>query len=359
MRGVAELKRALLVLLLLAWLAGTVLLAYAMLVFPHEAAAARGRDTALSVPQPASVDDVAKVLGDAGVTTRPALFAFYLRILDVGPKLRGGWVVGNPSLSPLLHLPRIAHGYGSASVDVVIPEGFTSFDVATRLERFTVARREALIAAMRDPALLASLEIPAASAEGYLFPALYRLQIDSPPERVIGRMVGTFRTRTSALFAPYTRAEVAAPVSQLTPHQLVTLASIIEREARAPEERPTIAGVFSNRLFGPDFRPRRLQADPTVAYGCLVHGDSVPSCREFDGRRITPAMVRDPDNPYSTYRHEGLPPGPICNPGLSALSAAVSPERHDYFYFVARGGGRHAFSHSLDEHNRNIRGATP
>ena len=359
MRSVAELKRATLVLLLLAWLAGSGLLAWALLVFPHQAAAARGRDTALSLPNAASVDDVAKALASAGVTTRPGLLAFYLRALDVTPRLRAGWVVANPSLSPALHLPRIATGYGTASVDVVIPEGFTSFDVATRLERFTVAPREALLAAMRDPALLTALGIPAQSAEGYLFPALYRLPVDSPPERVIARMVGTFRTRTKALFEPYARAEVATPVSQLTTHQLVTLASIIEREARAPEERPTIAGVFTNRLFEPDFRPRRLQADPTVAYGCLVHGQSVPSCRDFDGRRITPAMVRDPQNPYSTYRHDGLPPGPICNPGLSALSAAVAPERHDYFYFVAKGGGRHAFSHSLDEHNRNIRGAAP
>ena len=359
MRSVAEVRRAVLVLLLLAWLGGTGVLAWTLLVFPHEAAAARGRDTALSLPKPATVEHVASALAGAGVTQYPALLAFYLRVLDVTPRLRSGWVVGNPSLSPSLHLPRIATGYGTTSVDVVIPEGFTSFDVATRLERFTVAPREALLAAMRDPALLAALQIPAQSAEGYLFPASYRLQVDSAPERVVTRMVNTFRTRTKALFEPYARAEVATPVSELSTHQLVTLASIVEREARAPEERPTIAGVFSNRLFEPHFRPRRLQADPTVAYGCLVRGQSVPSCRDFDGRRITPAMVRDPDNPYSTYRHDGLPPGPICNPGLSALSAAVTPERHDYFYFVAKGGGRHAFSHSLDEHNRNIRGVAP
>jgi len=144
------------------------------------------------------------------------------------------------------------------------------------------------------------------------------------------------------------------PLSPLTPQQLVTLASIVEREARVPEERPTIAGVFFNRLFDPSFTPKRLQADPTVAYGCLVAGERVPSCREFDGRRITPAMVRDPDNPYSTYKHDGLPPGPICNPGLPSLSAARHPEQHPYFYFVAKGGGRHAFSASLDEHNQNV-----
>ncbi|HEX6241935.1 MAG TPA: endolytic transglycosylase MltG, partial [Polyangiales bacterium] len=104
----------------------------------------------------------------------------------------------------------------------------------------------------------------------------------------------------------------------------------------------------------PDFRPRRLQADPTVAYGCLVARDRVPSCRDFDGRRVTPAMVRDPANPYSTYRIEGLPPGPICNPGLSALDAALAPAQHEYFYFVTHGGGRHQFTRTLEEHNQRV-----
>lgn len=361
MRVLARLKLALLWTLAIAWLGGTGVLAWLIIEFPHMRAKERGRDAPLEVPRPVSVDGIADALARGGVTAHPRLLAFYLRVLGIGSQLRGGVqasasVVGNPSLSPYLHLPRIARGFGDASVDVVIPEGFTSFDVATRLARFTIAEREALLATMRDPALLGSLGIPAESAEGYLFPALYRLQLDSPPEKVVAKMVATFRIRTTPLFFPYARAQLATPVGVLDPHQLVTLASIVEREARVPEERPIIAGVFANRLFAPGFAPRRLQADPTVAYGCLVAGARVPSCSSFDGKRITPAMVRDPENPYSTYRHEGLPPGPICNPGLSALAAAVAPERHDYFYFVAKGGGRHAFAHSLADHNRNVRG---
>ncbi|MET0340562.1 MAG: endolytic transglycosylase MltG [Polyangiales bacterium] len=354
-------KLALLGLLAIAWIAATAALAWLVIALPHVQAKPRGRDAALEVPKPVTVDGIADALAEGGVTAHPRLLAFYLRVLGVGARLRegvraSGSVVGNPSLTPYLHLPRVARGYGDTSVDVVVPEGFTSFDVATRLARFTVADREALLATMRDPALLSSLGIPAPSAEGYLFPALYRMQLDSAPEKVLTKMVSTFRTRTAPLFLPYTRAELATPVAVLDAHQLVTLASIVEREARVPEERPIIAGVFANRLFEPGFAPRRLQADPTVAYGCLVAAASVPSCAAYDGKRVTPAMVRDPENPYSTYKHEGLPPGPISNPGLSALSAAVAPERHDFFYFVAKGGGRHAFSHSLADHNRNIRG---
>ena len=112
-----------------------------------------------------------------------------------------------------------------------------------------------------------------------------------------------------------------------------------------------------NRLTSPEFHPKRLQSDPTVAYGCLLDRELIPSCAEFDGRRTTPAMVRDPANRYSTYRNEGLPPGPICNPGLSALDAALRPAQHDFFYFVTSGGGRHAFTHSIDEHNARVHGA--
>jgi UPF0755 protein len=166
-------------------------------------------------------------------------------------------------------------------------------------------------------------------------------------------MVRVFRERTRALFEAYAQGHPGTTAA-LTPHELVTLASIVEREARAPDERAVIAGVFMNRLTDPSFRPRRLQSDPTAAYGCLVAGDRVPSCAEYDGRRVTPAMLRDPENPYSTYRREGLPPGPICSPGLEALKAALAPQAHDYFYFVTKGGGRHAFSHALGDHNARV-----
>jgi UPF0755 protein len=208
---------------------------------------------------------------------------------------------------------------------------------------------------MADPALLATLQIPGSTVEGYLFPATYTFRQGTPAAQVVTRMVSVFQKRTQPLFEAYARAHDGAAFS-LTPHELLTLASIVEREAAVPEERAIIAGVFMNRLTHPSFRPRRLQADPTVAYGCLVARETVPSCGAFDGHRITPAMVRDPENPYSTYRHEGLPPGPICNPGLAAIEASLRPGSHEFFYFVAVGGGRHAFSHSLDEHNRQIHG---
>lgn len=351
----AALVRALAWLLFAGWLAVSAAAVWLLLVFPDEKSPVGPRDVPITIAPGSPVDVVAARLAQEGIVQRPRAFVLYLRALGADRKLRSGWVVGNRALTARELLPRVARGYGQSSVQVVIPEGFTQFDVATRLERFGVARRASLLTAMHDRALLAELAIPAASAEGYLFPAQYGFALDTPPRRVVARMVSTFQSRTASLFARHGTILNGAPTSRLTPHEIVTLASIVEREARVPEERPTIAGVFVNRLLDPEFRPKRLQADPTVAYGCLVAGARIPSCREFDGRHITAAMVRDPDNPYSTYRIEGLPPGPICNPGLAAISAAVTPEPHGYFYFVAKRGGRHAFARTLDEHNRNVR----
>jgi UPF0755 protein len=357
MRVATLVRRGLIGAVLASWLLGTAALLWLMLIVANTPASHVSRDVAIELPAGTTIDQLAARLAEAKAIDEPQLFAFYLRVIGAGPKLRTGWVVVNRALSMREHLPRLARGYGTSSVDVVVPEGFTRFDVATRLSRYGVAERDALLRASEDPRLLAELAIDADSAEGYLFPALYRFKQDSAPERVIARMVATFRAKAEPLLTAQDPA--VRPLSPLTSHQLVTLASIVEREARVPEERPTIAGVFFNRLFDPRFTPKRLQADPTVAYGCLVAGDRVPSCRSFDGRHITAAMVRDPENPYSTYRHEGLPPGPICNPGLSSLEAARHPAQHPYFYFVAKGGGRHAFSASLDQHNQNVHPSAP
>jgi len=339
-----------------AWLLGSLVLGWLMLVFPDEKQRVAARDIPIYLEPGSSIETLARELGSASlrVVERPLAFTLYMRALGADRKLRSGWLVVNRSLSARELLPRLARGFGQASVQVPVPEGFTLFDVATRLERYGIASRTASLAAMRDRALLARLGIEGDSAEGYLFPAQYGFALESPPERAVERMVATFRARTAELFARHAALENGASTAALSAREIVILASIVEREARVPDERPTIAGVFSNRLLDPSFKPRRLQADPTVAYGCLVAGERVPSCREFDGRRITAAMVRDPENPYSTYRHEGLPPGPICNPGMAALQAAVQPEPHTFLYFVAKGGGRHAFARSLDEHNRNV-----
>ncbi len=335
------------------WCVGTACLIWLMLAFPNVPEHHVKKDFVVELPAAPSVEDVAQKLIEAKVSSHPLALQVYLRLMGVEPKLRGGFVVLNRGLSVYDHLARLADGFGTSMVHVLVPEGFNRFDIATRLSRFGIAPREALLEATEDAALLQKLGIQASSLEGYLFPAVYNFVQGTAPEAVLSRMVRVYRERTQALFDAYALAHDGAPFS-LTPHELLTLASIVEKEARIPEEREVIAGVFLNRLTDKNFRPKRLQADPTVAYGCLVARDSVPSCAEYKGR-VTPAMVRDPENPYSTYKRDGLPPGPICSPGLKSIQATLNPAQHDYFYFVTKGEGRHAFSNSLEQHNQRVR----
>lgn len=240
---------------------------------------------------------------------------------------------------------------GSDTSRVTIPEGFSRFDVADRLASRAICGREAFLSATTDPALLSSLGVPGTSAEGYLFPDTYELEVGIAPREIVRRMVETFRARTGTLFEEHAAALAAL---HATTHDVLVMASILEKEAIVSDEQPVIAGVFWNRLRRAEFVPHRLQADPTVSYGCAVAPEAAPSCARFDGHRITRSMTNDALNPYNTYRNDGLPPGPISNPGLSAIEAALVPARHDYFYFVARGDRRHTFSRTLAEHDAAV-----
>jgi UPF0755 protein len=138
-------------------------------------------------------------------------------------------------------------------------------------------------------------------------------------------------------------------------HKIVVLASIVEKETGRAEERPRIAQVFMNRLRMPTFSPKLLQTDPTIIYGCTVGTPRSPACLKWDGR-IRRIQLEDRENPYNTYTHEGLPPGPISNPGRAALEAVMAPDHTPYLYFVAKndGTGSHYFSKSVAEHNAAV-----
>ncbi|MRG93369.1 endolytic transglycosylase MltG [Polyangium spumosum] len=254
------------------------------------------------------------------------------------------------------------------TVRVTIPEGFHRFDIATRLEKLRVAGKGAFLRASADPRLLDELGIErkgalgVESAEGYLFPATYEFPIDADPRDVLRRLV-TEADRRWATLAVRHAAGVASLRSTLGfgRREILILASIVEKEAVQADERPLIASVFLNRLLDPGFRPKRLQSDPTAAYACFSEPDVVPACAGFSGK-ITPAINRDSKNRYSTYVNDGLPPGPIANPGAPSIEAVLSPAATKYLYFVAKGGGRHTFSEALAEHNeavRKLRAATP
>ncbi len=239
---------------------------------------------------------------------------------------------------------------------VTLREGWSMLDHAAALDAAGVVPAAEFLASCRDVGLLGEFGIPAADAEGFLFPDTYWFFVPTPAAAVVRRLIGTFRARVDpaiasrrAAFDRLGRALGADPLVVL-----VTVASIVEAETPVPAERPLVASVAWNRLTGRDPSVRGLQMDPTVSYGCR-RLPSLPSCAGWDGGEPTRAMLADASNPYNTYRSDGLPPGPIGNPGLASILAVLEAKQTPYMYFVARGDGTHEFSRTYQEHARAVR----
>jgi UPF0755 protein len=220
---------------------------------------------------------------------------------------------------------------------VLVPEGWTMFEIAGEVSKQGICGREDFLQAAHDTGLISDLAPHAQSLEGFLFPSTYEFTRHTTCDEIVKRMVDNFRAVWESL-PPRT----SAPDSQnMTPQEIVTLASLIERETPDAEERPVVSGVFYNRLK----RDYPLQCDPTVQYALELEGRTIGDVRPEDLRI---------DSPYNTYRHHGLPPGPIANPGEASLRAALTPQQTDYLYFVANNQGGHFFGKTLAEHNRNV-----
>ncbi len=219
--------------------------------------------------------------------------------------------------------------------ELIVPEGYSMFDIADLVEREGFTTRERFLAAASDPAPVHDLAPNAPSLEGFLFPATYEFPRHPGAEAMVQTMVKRFRQEWATLSAQVGNGP-AIPVEQV-----VTLASLVERETPKAAERPLVAGVFMNRLH--DRVP--LQCDPTVVYALELAG-------KYSGSLEARSLPFE--SPYNTYRHTGLPPGPIANPGDASLRAALQPQQTDYFYFVADTEGGHLFAKTLAEHDRNI-----
>lgn len=219
---------------------------------------------------------------------------------------------------------------------ITFPEGLSIREMAQLFETRKLGTAEAFAAAAANPAPVRELDPAAPDLEGYLFPETYNLPRTVSAESLVDQMVRRFLT----VFDEKLRAEAVA--KGMTVRQVVTLASLVEKETAVDEERPIVAAVYLNRLrIG-----MPLQADPTVIYALTKAG-------EYDGN-LTRGNLRF-DSPYNTYRYPGLPPGPIASPGRASLEAVLRPAAVDYLYFVSRNDGSHAFATTLAEHNRNVR----
>jgi UPF0755 protein len=325
------------------------------LLYPAERGPGEGGAVEVVIPPSPSATDLAGILSAAGVLAHPGLFALWVRATGGTEAVVAGTHLLTDDATPRELMARLERRSGGGSVRVTFPEGWTRFDMARRLQdRHVVSLREFLDATV-DAGLLHDLGLTGDTAEGFLFPATYDLPLDSDGRDVVRRMKREFDRRWDVVSHAHSAAlnDVMTSAS-LGVRDVVTLASMVEKEAAVDEERPLIASVFLNRLRDPAFHPRRLECDPTASYGCLVAPEKAASCAAFTGK-ATAAIEHDPDNPYSTYTHEGLPPGPIANPGVRALEAVIAPATTHYFYFVARGDGHSTFSETYEAHAGAVR----
>jgi len=315
----------------------------------------RGNEIVFEVPRGTGPRGLAKSLAARGVVSDALRFELYTRFRRATPRIRAGRYLLRDDLAPVQVLARIARVGAGGALRVTIPEGKNIFQIGQLLAAEGIARAPDFLRAARDPALLGSLRIHADSAEGFLFPDTYDLAPGTRAEDVVRRLHTNFESKAAPLFATHAARMTELAAIGVDTRGVMTLASLVEAEARMPSERPRVAAVFLNRLTRPDFSPRYLNTDPAVAYGCLR--DATQACAGYSGdaRTITRAMLQDPDNPYNTYKRPGLPPGPVCNPGLDAIRAVLEPAAGDELYFVAKGDGSHAFARTLAEHTANVR----
>lgn len=268
----------------------------------------------------------------AGVLRDEYVPLIYMKLVRHGDSLKAGIYEFDKPLSPADALEKLIRGDVVAR-SVTIREGLDRFAVGRLFAAEHLGSVKEWDKVTADPELIRDLAPEATSLEGYLFPDTYKFNPGTPPRVIVQAMTQNFRRHFGN--------EMAYITTGLTLHQTVTLASIVETEARLPQERALVASVYLNRLH----REMPLGADPTVIYALKLAG-------RWDGN-IHKADLQI-ESPYNTYRKRGLPPGPIANPGLAALKAAVAPATTDFLYFVARHDGSHAFSTTLEEHNRNV-----
>lgn len=293
----------------------------------------RGEPVELVVPSGASFSTVTDTLSARGVVGSPRLFRIYARLQGRDRQVKSGRYALAPGTPWKEILDALTRGR-VVTEPVTIPEGFRIVQIAPRIAEVSGVDPAEALAVLQRPGADSAYGVPGPGLEGYLFPDTYLFAAGVPVETVVAAMT----RRYAAFWSPERRARLDSLA--MTERDLVTLASIVQAEARRADEMPRIASVYHNRLR----RGWLLQADPTVLYAL---GGPRP-------RLLFAAIDSVADSPYNTYRQPGLPPGPIGAPGEVALEAALHPAAEPYLYFVARLDGSHVFTKTLAEHNRAV-----
>ncbi len=327
-RTVYQVVRFVLVVAFLAIVSFSIILLLAMRPMSYELTAP---PQLIEIRSGAAAQEIARLLEREGIIRDERYFRLLLRLREAETSLQAGTYRLNPTMRPNEIITILREGR-SEMERIVIPEGYELRQIADVLAAAGLVDRQRFLQLASDASTVFGNDLPFAlpipSLEGYLFPDTYRFVKGQSEESIIRQMVGRFLDVVQRHLAP------EMDNTELTLHELVTLASIVEKEIRIDEERTKVAGVYLNRLA----INMRLQADPTVRYVMTEERDRV--------------LYRDLeiDSPYNTYRNHGLPPGPIASPGLASMLAVIHPADVDYLFFVARGDGSHQFSRTFEEH---------
>jgi len=288
----------------------------------------------VEIPSGTGAAEIRRRLVEAGVVSDELSFRAALMWTGQSRALKAGEYRFDRPMSVVDVVEKLARGdvYGHP---ITFPEGLTIREMADIVESRGFGKADEFIKAARDGSLVNDLDPAAKDLEGYLFPETYTLPRGTPVATLVSLMVERFRDTYTAL-----EAKRSGQVD-LSTRQIVTLASLVEKETGKAEERPLVAAVYRNRLD----KNMAMQADPTVVYALVQAGTYDGNIRKRD---------LSFDSPYNTYKYAGLPPGPIASPGRAALEAAVAPADVDYLYFVSRNDGSHAFAETLAKHNANV-----
>ena len=322
-------KKVAIISLVLLFLAALILCAASGLFFIRPADEG-GKNELVIVREGLSLKEVAGELDRKKIIRNKALFELWAKLLGYSRKIKAGEYELGPHMSPKRILEKLTKGE-VITYPVTVPEGFTAAQISQLLHEGGLIEKEKFMSLINDPTLLKRYGLSAPSLEGYLYPETYHFARGISARSTVDAMVGRFWQVVSPLKERMEEVGMDLP-------EVITLASIVEKETGLAEERPTIASVFLNRLK----RRMRLESDPTVIYGI----------KDFDGNLTRKDLNRA--TPYNTYIIRGLPPGPIANPGLEAIRAVLYPAKTDYLYFVSKNDGSHHFSKTLSEHNKAV-----
>lgn len=333
-----------------------------LFIFPNKPGPFTGpKKVELLISPGMKIAQVAEWIASKDLVNHPTWFRYYLREKMSGSPLKQGQYILSAKMTPKEIIETLLGNNTSSSVSLKIIEGDNMLDVSNNLESLEFCKKGEGLFWMRNKEFISSLQINAETLEGYLLADTHHFTKNYPCQKVISYLVKLTQNKLKKIIEQHP-AQWSALTSKnigstgkFTPHDLLTMASLVEKETSTPKERVTIAGVFLNRLTLPSFTSHRLETDPTIKYGCILGIPQSEACKSFQNQ-IKRIHLQDKDNPYNTYTHSGLPKGPIANPSIASIKAVLEASQTSvpYLYFVSKNDKTHYFSTTFEEHNRAV-----